>query len=108
MLHITILKLDNQQGPIIQHMELCSMLCSSLNGRGVQGKIDTCVCMAELPPWSPETITLLTAYAKSLQSCLMLCDSVDSSPPGSSVHEILQARILEWVAFVNCLYSNTK
>ena len=34
---------------------------------------------------------------KSLQSCLTLCDSVDCSPPGSSVHRILQARILEWV-----------
>ena len=36
--------------------------------------------------------------AKSLQSCLTLCDPVDCSPPGSSVHGILQARILEWVA----------
>ena len=35
--------------------------------------------------------------AKSLQSCLTLCDPMDSSPPGSSVHGILQARILEWV-----------
>ena len=34
----------------------------------------------------------------SLQSCLMLCDPMDCSPPGSSVHGILQARILEWVA----------
>ena len=32
------------------------------------------------------------------QSCLTLCNSVDCSPPGSSVHGILQARILEWVA----------
>ena len=32
------------------------------------------------------------------QSCLSLCDSVDCSPPGSSVHGIFQARILEWVA----------
>ena len=32
------------------------------------------------------------------QSCLILCDPMDCSPPGSSVHEILQARILEWVA----------
>ena len=36
--------------------------------------------------------------AKSLQSCLTLCEPVDCSPPGSSVHGILQARILEWVA----------
>ena len=38
------------------------------------------------------------AAAKSLQSCLTLCDPIDGSPSGSSVHGILQARILEWVA----------
>ena len=38
------------------------------------------------------------AAAKSLQSCLTLCDPTDSSPPGSSVHGIFQARVLEWVA----------
>ena len=38
------------------------------------------------------------AAAKSLQSCPTLCDPVDSSPPGSPVPEILQARTLEWVA----------
>ena len=32
------------------------------------------------------------------QSCPTLCDPMDCSPPGSSVHGILQARILEWVA----------
>ena len=32
------------------------------------------------------------------QSCLTLCDPVDCSPPGSTAHGILQARILEWVA----------
>ena len=32
------------------------------------------------------------------QSCLDLCNPMDCSPPGSSVHEILQARIPEWVA----------
>ena len=37
-------------------------------------------------------------HAKSLQSCLTLCDPMDSSPPSSSVHRILQARILEWIA----------
>ena len=36
--------------------------------------------------------------AKSLQSCPTLCDAMDWSPPGSSVHGILQTRILEWVA----------
>ena len=33
------------------------------------------------------------------QSCPILCDPMDCSPPGSSVHGILQARILEWVPF---------
>ena len=36
--------------------------------------------------------------AKSLQPCLTLCDPMDCSPPGSSVHGIFQARILECVA----------
>ena len=39
-----------------------------------------------------------TATAKSLQSCLTLCDPIDGSPPGSTVPGILQARTLEWVA----------
>ena len=38
------------------------------------------------------------AAAKSLQSCLTLCDPIDSSPPGSPISGILQARTLEWVA----------
>ena len=38
------------------------------------------------------------AAAKSLQSCLTLCDPLDSSPPGSAFPGILQARTLEWVA----------
>ena len=38
------------------------------------------------------------AAAKSLQSCLTLCDPIDSSPPGSAVPGILQARTLEWVS----------
>ena len=38
------------------------------------------------------------AAAKSLQSCLTLCDPIDGSPPGSALPGILQARTLEWVA----------
>ena len=38
------------------------------------------------------------AAAKSLQSCLTLCDPMDGSPPGSSARGIFQARVLEWVA----------
>ena len=36
------------------------------------------------------------------QSCLTLCNPMDCSPPGSSVHEIPQARILEWVTNLLC------
>ena len=43
-------------------------------------------------------ITLAAAAAKSLQSCLTLCDPIEGSPPGSSVHGIFQARVLEWGA----------
>ena len=49
-------------------------------------------------------VTLYTSIktcAKLLQLCLTLCNSMDCSPPGSSVHGILQARILEWVAVVS-------
>ena len=35
-------------------------------------------------------------YAKLLQSCPTLCDHMESSPPGSSVHRILQAKVPEW------------
>ena len=44
--------------------------------------LDLCVCVS----------------ARSLQSCLTLCDPIDCSLPSSSVHRTLQARILEWVA----------
>ena len=40
----------------------------------------------------------MLCYAKSLQSCLTLCNPIDSSPPGSPVPGILQARTLKWVA----------
>ena len=41
---------------------------------------------------------LAAAAAKSLQSCPILCNPIDGSPPGSPVPGILQARTLEWVA----------
>ena len=42
--------------------------------------------------------TAAAAAAKLLQSCPILCDPIGSSPPGSPVPGILQARTLEWVA----------
>ena len=49
---------------------------------------------------TPDILNLkrISVCAKSLQLCTALCDPMDCSPSGSSVHGILQARILEWVA----------
>jgi len=41
-------------------------------------------------------ILMFAAAAKLLQSCLTLCDPMDWSLPGSSIHGIFQARVLEW------------
>ena len=41
---------------------------------------------------------ILSVPCLVIQSCLTLCDPTDYSPPGSSVHEVFPARILEWVA----------
>ena len=43
-------------------------------------------------------LNTLVAAAKSLQSCLTLCNPIDGSPPGSPIPGILQERTLEWVA----------
>ena len=48
--------------------------------------------------WILKGIKIDAAGAKSLQSCLTLCDLIDGSPPGSPAPGILQARTLEWVA----------
>ena len=48
-----------------------------------------------------EDWTRLFVSAKSLQLYPTLCNPMDSSPAGSSVHGILQARILEWVAMAS-------
>ena len=57
------------------------------------------VLRASISPQEAEASSTPTAAAaKSLQSCLTLCDPIDGSPRGSSVPGILQARTLEWVA----------
>ena len=53
-------------------------------------------CLSFLSEDSSHWIQVLKVLAA--QSCLTLCDPMDCRPPGSSVHRILQARILEWVA----------
>ena len=50
------------------------------------------------------SISAAAAAAKSLQSCLTLCDPVDGSQPGFPIPGILQARVLEWVAISGSHY----
>ena len=67
-------------------------------------------CRWWLQPWNQNMLAPLkksydqpaAAAAKSLQLCPTLCDSIDSSPAGSPVPGILQARTLEWVAISFC------
>ena len=75
-----------------------SQVCSSITNRrnnGLHVLIPAACDRAEETPSTTEHLAGLTVL--SLQSCLMLCDPMDCSPPGSSVHGILQARIPEWV-----------
>ena len=53
--------------------------------------------VVELDNYFSTVITQERKESEVAQSCPTLCDPVDCSPPGSSVHGILQARILEWV-----------
>ena len=48
--------------------------------------------------YADDTTLMAESESEVAQSCLTLCDPMDCSPPGSSVHKIFQARILEWVA----------
>ena len=54
----------------------------------------------QLPVSLPSVLNgfIEVCYCSVTNSCPTLCDPVDCSPPGSSVHGILQARALEWVA----------
>ena len=56
------------------------------------------VCGSHIDCGLQDLLTLVLSHIQLLQSCLTLCDPMDCSLPGSSVHGILQARILEWVA----------
>ena len=79
------------------------MLCGSLDGRGVWGRMDTCACMAEfLCCWSETTTALLVNYA-AVQSlaCPAHCDPMDCSTSGLPVLQYLQSSpkfiLTEWV-----------
>ena len=60
--------MDNQQGPTVKHIELCSLLCGSPDGRGVWGTMHTCICMAVSLRSPPETITMLSIDSTPIQN----------------------------------------
>ena len=64
--------------------------------RWLSGKESTCQC--RFNPWLRKTPWRSESESEVVQSCPTLCNPVDCSLPGSSVHGILQTRILEWVA----------
>ena len=82
---------------------LCSTFMDSLSSRHMHVGPEPLAWKAlpsalPTPPSTPLLLLSLCVHAQSLQLCPSLCNPMDCSPPGSSVHAILQARILEWVA----------
>ena len=62
--HTAVFYMENQQGPAVQHRELCSMSCGSLDGRGVWGRMDPCIHTTEsLCCPSETTTTLFISYS---------------------------------------------
>ena len=63
-------------------------------------QVDSLPLNHQLSPFLPMCVCVCVCVCVlAAQVCLTLCGTIDCSPPGSSVHGILQARILEWVAY---------
>ena len=94
--------LRGERVPLGSSGKMPEMLLSSLQCLGqppAQGMILTCGAEAEKLEGLEATGKTWSEHACSVaQSCPTLCDPMDFSPPGSSVHRIILARILEWVA----------
>ena len=70
-----------------------------IRSRGVQRQETVVLPRTQASPLSICGVNICACvFAKLFQLCLALCDPMDYSPPGSSVHGILQARILKWIA----------
>ena len=104
----TSFKVVNKTLPL--RVPVCSPGTEQVPGdRRSRSQWDECALSAAVPrsglmTWAlkegaiPITRTWKPALCSVAQSCPTLCDPLDCSPPGSSVHGILQARILEWAA----------
>ena len=92
---ITNLKLSSAATPVI--ISLVEKKLQRFSWLANQGGNETKV-RSIFPLYLHTSLKNACVCAKSLQSCPTLSDPMDCSPPGSSVHGILQARILEWAA----------
>ena len=81
-----------------------SHLCSNITSSDPQASLGPATMCPEVTFWFflLSIDQLVCMHAKLLQSCLTLCGTMDRSPPASSVHGILQAGKLEWVAMPSC------
>ena len=90
---------------VLSHLWGCGKSCSKtpsspIGESGVGGSVFLKISFYRLHDYKrivPGRVRVCV-YVESLQSYLALCDPMDCSPPGSSAHGILQARVLEWVA----------
>ena len=83
--------------PSPEHLPDPGMEPTSLVSPAVAGGFST-----TSPTWKAWYVHSVKVEVLVAQSCSTLCNPMDSSPPGSSVHWILQVRILEWVAMPSC------
>ena len=100
--------MDKQQGPAIKQMGLCSMLCGSLDGKGVWMRIDANMCMAESLFCPPGTITtLLIGYIpipnkkfllkkKVLEKTLMLRKTEGKRRRGDREEDVWILSLTQW------------
>ena len=94
---------EGQEPQLVKLRDLEPMLCNKRSHCTLQLKNSPQLlqlekaCAQQRRP-STDINKCVCVCAKSLQSCLTLCVPMNCSAPGSSVHGILQARILEWVA----------
>ena len=75
-----------------------SLIAGVTNNRYILSKVKPWLCLRWVH--GPEEIDTCNfiIYSEVAQSCPTLCDPMDCSPPGSSIHGIFQARVLEWGA----------
>ena len=86
-------------------MELSSMLCGSLDGRGVWGRMDTCIWMAELLYCSPETVTILLIRYTPIQNKKLKKESEKITP--KTKEDICKLYIYIWFDIILVFKSRT-